>query len=134
VIEGLSDQTREIDAPGAGYALAFIAGITLVGKLSDDGNEMSPVFELKAGLVRMQGGGPGLVHTAAPLLMLPSLDSFNLPLGTPIVPLVALSVDDQRAVMRAVEEGGKMADGIRMSQAGIVPAAAGMLANGRIVR
>lgn len=104
------------------WVIAFAGGKTLVGKV-DDLRNISPVYELQAGLQQTREGAHVAI-VAVPLLFLPSISHVPLAQDTIVIRVTSLDRNEQRAVMGAVEGAEKMAATIRAANSGIVLAGA----------
>ena len=111
--------------PIPGYVFAFANGLILVGLLT--GRTLSPVYEFKAGMQPARDGSVNIQHAAFPLMLLGSLDSIDLPEGCITIPLAQLSRAERASVAVAVQNGEKMAQGIRAAAAGVQLAPASAL-------
>lgn len=106
----------------SGLYILITNGRTFVGRGIGDGPDsvLSPVYDLGMG----QGPDGQLVHVAAPVLGLPSLESIPVPEGSILIAVTDLSREDQTSVARAFEMGEKMRAAIRAKQSGILVAGA----------
>jgi len=125
----MSEQNGKDD----GWVIALVGGRTLVGVLGlpttgpGVGN-LSPVYELQAHAQQEMTMGPrgpvptgrtNIGQSAAPVLLLASFDSLELPSGIAIKRLRELSAHDRNAVMTAVKAAEKLANDLRLASTGL---------------
>jgi hypothetical protein len=108
-----------------GLSLLFQDGKTYLGAPSASEGAplyLEPVYELQVMVQQVAQGQHAIGHGCAPPLMLPSLK--RLPVTGTLLPLSDLSAHDQKTLRTAYEQGGKLANDLRLGQLGIQPATA----------
>lgn len=110
--------------PLAGWAIAAVMGRTLIGKLHDEENKLSPVLELDAGLVLQQQGAIKVCF-AKPLLGM-VIEELYLPHGVHILRVERLKSFDRDALAKAVAQGMDILEKLRAANTGIMLAPSGV--------
>ena len=108
--------------PLPGYAIAQTNGLTLIGLLT--GRTLSPVYELKPGMMQGPDGSLNIHHGCFPFALLGSIDGIDLPEGAIVLPITSLSRGERVALAKAVAHGEKMAQALRAAAAGVTLARA----------
>ena len=104
----MTDQkTENGQAPLAGWAIAQVHGMTLIGKLTQTG--LSPVYELRPSMGQdPRSGSLQIAHPAMPVWLL-GLKEIELPSGCLLEPVERFSLAQRKSLLESV----KFADGLQ---------------------
>lgn len=105
-----------------GWVIVQTNGLTLIGQpKTDDPNLLSPVFELKPGIMGGPNGERMAVHPCLPVFLL-GVCEIRWPAGSVVIYVSDLHKSERRELSKFVAEAEKMMASLRREQAGIVPA------------
>lgn len=110
-----------VDAPSAGWVLAIVSGLIVVGKVNETPGAvvLNPVYELKPAMGMTQQGVQ-IAHQCIPLCLFASWDELELPPGTVTKPVMELSRQERNTIRRAIDAADELIGQMRAAQAGIV--------------
>lgn len=141
---GANRHATKLDGgPLSGWVIAIVHGQTLIGvpkrahpmmllKQSDDGEQeseklddgpvvsLSPVFGLQVQPVQGPNGEQAIVFQAIPILLIPSIDEFDLEGCCPaIFPVDEMTASERKRLQGAVQQGEELQRRLRSADAGI---------------
>lgn len=116
-------QNGTATGPIAGWVIALLGARTLIGKPRGDNElvqELDPVFELQIAQTPK-----GMMHVAAPVMMLASVQNLIIDMLTPMIHIDTLNAMERKSLEQAVRIADEMRNNLRASQIGLVMAGPG---------